>query len=340
MPWSLHDRVRRSGTVWLPSGDYIISEPLVVPEGTRVVGRGAANTRILLDMPDAIKRAGVELVGMTRGGLEALTIQAARPLGCCVLLGRTAFEEQAGCNSFRDVHVTGYAVVAAVVSIASELDAWRDCSLATSQAGGAAYLTSSCNLHAIERASGPLWGNQDPSEGPQSNVGTLFSNCRFGVYAYTGKECCVIIEPISTSQRFENCYWSAKSRHLDQFGARAGLLLGSAAASRSRVDLVSLSGCMFEAYGAEAAIEVAVPVGNLSIHDTSLVVTNGESLLLRADVQSLNTSNVLCRNRRWHAEGAEGSRVRGVKGPRDQGTEADAARRALDLLAPGPLLPN
>lgn len=36
----------------------------------------------------------------------------------------------------------------------------------------------------------------------------------------------------------------------------------------------------------------------------------------------------------------EGPRVRGVKGPRDQGTEADAARRALDLLAPGPLLPN
>ena len=292
---TLHELIERGGTIELPAGDLVITRPLVIRKQVHLVGSGV-DTRIVANFTSKAARrlAVIDLVGATYCTIEHLTIitKPRTTAGVGILLGRTLYHEQAGWNTFRNLHITGRFSVACAYNVGSELCEWTSCWLRNAAPGGSAYFTSSWNSKGVA-AAGPFAGGPTPlrETGAQSNVGALFNNCTFAVYAFTGKEVAVVIEPRSRCQNFVGCFWSAKRKDDQRFGCRAAILLGADGAASEVIETVSFTNCLIEANGARTAIEVVSEVHGLSIRDTWLLIRGGQPFRLTAPVD-LTTSNL------------------------------------------------
>lgn len=198
----------------IPNGNYVISTPLVLgAHDVTINGNGSTISVSKNFIGPVLDFSGVRRSLTTRLNIVNTNVSLAG-----ILMGRTARGDSSG-HTFRNCHVQGPFIIAAVYSFASEGCVFEGCNFVTHTSSPCYISTSVDDFGAI-----------DTSGVSQSNTLGWFYNCSFR--NYSGLEDVSLIRFLNTTSGFSirDCYayTGMNGTFVDVDGASQGLLLEAA----------------------------------------------------------------------------------------------------------------
>jgi hypothetical protein len=211
------------GSVRIPAGTYLITSLNLTARTIDLIGIDGRNTSIFCGGTNGYPM--LDFSGSTWCNLKDIVVRSTTPTitpSCGILIGRTNVDS-AGEHTFNRVFVHGHYSVAGVYSIASEVNAFRDCWFAQGGNNTPAHASFYSAKNATNIFSVPVQSLFQTlvDDGNGGNSLNEFANCMFTSHDSLPASTPLVLE-FALGHSFDCCYWSTRGpTNQIQFGKSA-----------------------------------------------------------------------------------------------------------------------